>query len=69
METYNNISAVNYDFDDDSFEDISEEAMDFVSKLLVKSQTERMTASQCLSHNWLVQARGVSMKTINPGMI
>ena len=53
METYNNVSNTSYDFDDDSFDDISEEATDFISKLLVKSQMERLTASQCLLHNWL----------------
>jgi myosin-light-chain kinase len=68
METFSNISNTSYDFDDDSFDDISEEATDFISKLLVKSKMERLTASQCLSHNWLGQARGMSLKTINPGM-
>ena len=68
METFSNISDTSYDFDDDSFDDISEEATDFISKLLVKSQMERLTASQCLLHNWLGQARGMSLKTISPGM-
>jgi myosin-light-chain kinase len=35
-DTYNNISKVEYDFDDESFEQISDEAKDFISKLLVK---------------------------------
>ena len=69
METYSNVSNTSYDFDDDSFDDISEEATDFISKLLLKSKMERLTASQCLLHNWLEQARGMSLKTINPGMV
>ena len=68
METFSNICDTSYDFDDDSFDDISEEATDFISRLLVKSQMERLSASQSLLHNWLGQARGMSLKTINPGM-
>ena len=68
METFCNITDTSYDFDDESFDDISEEATDFISKLLVKSQMKRLTASQCLLHNWLGQARGMSLKTISPGM-
>ena len=36
QETFQNILQVDYDFDDESFEDISEDAKDFVSGLLVK---------------------------------
>ena len=35
-QTYNNITKAEFDFDDESFEDISDEAKDFISKLLVK---------------------------------
>lgn len=35
-QTYNNISKAEFDFDDESFEGISDEAKDFISKLLVK---------------------------------
>ena len=37
-ETYTNINRVNYDFDDEAFTDISEDAKDFISKLLIKNK-------------------------------
>lgn len=36
QETFLNISQVNLDFPDDLFEDISRDAIDFISKLLVR---------------------------------
>ncbi len=35
-QTYNNITKAEFDFDDESFSDISDEAKDFITKLLVK---------------------------------
>lgn len=37
-DTYANINRVNYDFDDESFTEISDEAKDFIGKLLVKNK-------------------------------
>lgn len=37
-DTYANINRANYDFDDESFTDISDEAKDFIAKLLVKDK-------------------------------
>lgn len=37
-DTYTNINRVNYDFDDEAFTDISTEAKDFISKLLLKDK-------------------------------
>lgn len=37
-DTYTNINRVNYDFDDESFTDISDEAKDFISKLLLRDK-------------------------------
>lgn len=37
-DTYANINRVNYDFDDESFTDISQEAKDFISKLLIRDK-------------------------------
>ena len=37
-DTYANITGVKYDFDDESFTDISDEAKDFISKLLIKNK-------------------------------
>ncbi|CAF1682469.1 unnamed protein product, partial [Adineta ricciae] len=54
-DTYANINRANYDFDDESFTDISDEAKDFISKLLVKDKDKRLPARQCLSHSWLTR--------------
>jgi myosin-light-chain kinase len=52
-ETYNNITKAEFDFDDESFHIISNEAKDFISKLLVKDMNKRMLAHECLNHSWL----------------
>lgn len=52
-QTYNNITKAEFDFDDESFDEITDEAKDFISKLLVKDINKRMLANQCLSHPWL----------------
>ena len=36
QETYQNICQVNYDFDEEYFEEISDDAKSFVSELLIK---------------------------------
>lgn len=38
LETLGNISKCNWDFDDPAFDDISKEAKDFITKLLVRVQ-------------------------------
>ncbi|XP_048211640.1 myosin light chain kinase 3 [Perognathus longimembris pacificus] len=52
-ETMNFIVNCSWDFDVDTFEGLSEEAKDFVSRLLVKEKSCRMSATQCLKHEWL----------------
>lgn len=52
-ETMNLIVNCSWDFDADTFEGLSEEAKDFVSRLLVKEKSCRMSATQCLKHEWL----------------
>uniref|UniRef100_A0A1E1X9C1 Putative ser/thr protein kinase n=1 Tax=Amblyomma aureolatum TaxID=187763 RepID=A0A1E1X9C1_9ACAR len=53
LETMANVTRAEYDFDDESFDAISEEAKDFIAKLLLKDKEDRMTAAQCLNHPWL----------------
>lgn len=36
METYGNIANVDFDFDAEEFDDISDEAKDFIESLLIK---------------------------------
>lgn len=53
VETMGNVTVAKYDFDDEAFNDISEEALSFITQLLVKEPEKRMTASECLEHPWL----------------
>ncbi|XP_031633742.1 calcium/calmodulin-dependent protein kinase type IV [Contarinia nasturtii] len=55
VETMTNVTIGKYDFDDEAFQTVSKESLDFISKLLVKDQSIRMTADQCLEHQWLKQ--------------
>ncbi|XP_033009746.1 myosin light chain kinase 2, skeletal/cardiac muscle isoform X2 [Lacerta agilis] len=52
-ETLNNVLAANWYFDEEAFEGISEEAKDFVSNLIIKNKSGRLSAAQCLQHPWL----------------
>ncbi|XP_029905613.1 myosin light chain kinase 2, skeletal/cardiac muscle [Myripristis murdjan] len=52
-ETLNNILACQWNFEEEEFLDISEEAKDFITRLLVKSKSWRMSASESLRHPWL----------------
>lgn len=38
IETMANVTVAKYDFDDEAFNEISEDAKDFISKLLVKDK-------------------------------
>ncbi|XP_053905145.1 myosin light chain kinase 3 isoform X4 [Malaclemys terrapin pileata] len=62
-ETMNYIVNCSWDFDAEAFEDLSEEAKDFISKLLVKEKSCRMSAAQCLKHEWLNDLPGKAKKS------
>ncbi|XP_026501254.2 myosin light chain kinase, smooth muscle-like [Vanessa tameamea] len=53
IETMANVTIAKYDFDDEAFNEISEDAKDFISKLLVKDKESRPSATECLRHQWL----------------
>lgn len=55
--------AHQYDFDDPSWDEVSEEAKHLIRHLLVKNTEERYTAEQCRNHPWVV---GASDKPLNP---
>jgi calcium-dependent protein kinase len=46
-----------FDFDDEVWEDVSEQALDFVSSLLEFDPADRYTAEEALKHPWIVQSR------------
>uniref|UniRef100_A0A8I3WZL0 Myosin light chain kinase family member 4 n=1 Tax=Callithrix jacchus TaxID=9483 RepID=A0A8I3WZL0_CALJA len=52
-ETLNNILACRWDLEDEEFQDISDEAKEFISKLLIKEKSWRISASEALKHPWL----------------
>ncbi|XP_069765968.1 myosin light chain kinase 3 isoform X4 [Narcine bancroftii] len=52
-ETLNNILACKWDLDDAEFENVSEDAKEFISKLLIKEKSGRISATQCLKQPWL----------------
>ncbi|XP_007541670.1 serine/threonine-protein kinase 17B [Poecilia formosa] len=55
QETYLNVSQVNVDYSCDALSRVSELAVDFIRKLLVKAPEDRPSAAECLSHPWLWQ--------------
>ncbi|XP_054737956.1 death-associated protein kinase related [Anastrepha obliqua] len=55
IETMANVTIAKYDFEDESFSNVSPECLDFIAKLLVKDLNTRMTAAQCLEHKWLLR--------------
>uniref|UniRef100_A0A1Y1KUY5 Protein kinase domain-containing protein n=1 Tax=Photinus pyralis TaxID=7054 RepID=A0A1Y1KUY5_PHOPY len=55
VETMANVTIGKYDFDDEAFRNISENAKDFIAKLLLKDMTLRMSAEDCLKHVWLLR--------------
>nr|XP_055044612.1 myosin light chain kinase 2, skeletal/cardiac muscle [Misgurnus anguillicaudatus]XP_055044613.1 myosin light chain kinase 2, skeletal/cardiac muscle [Misgurnus anguillicaudatus] len=52
-QTLNNVLMGNWYFDEDAFEHVSAEARDFVSNLLIRERSGRLSACQCLKHPWL----------------
>ncbi|XP_048590455.1 striated muscle preferentially expressed protein kinase-like isoform X3 [Nematostella vectensis] len=52
-ETLSNVNMCEWDFDDESFDVISDQAKDFISSLLIKNAKKRNTVEQCLKHEWM----------------
>ncbi|ALC40454.1 maker3 [Drosophila busckii] len=55
IETMSNVTIAKYDFEDECFNGISAECLDFIAKLLAKDLSTRMTAADCMKHKWLTQ--------------
>lgn len=56
-ETLSNVQTAEWDFDDEVFDDISDDAKEFISKVLVLNSAKRITVDQCLEHPWLTVER------------
>ncbi|XP_060885151.1 myosin light chain kinase, smooth muscle-like [Labrus mixtus] len=53
-ETLAHVTAACYEFDEESFEDISDQAKDFISSLLKKDKRCRLSSTEALAHPWMV---------------
>ncbi|KAB1283612.1 Myosin light chain kinase; smooth muscle [Camelus dromedarius] len=54
-ETLANVTSATWDFDDEAFDEISDDAKDFISNLLKKDMKNRLDCTQCLQHPWLMK--------------
>uniref|UniRef100_A0A672ZP45 Myosin light chain kinase, smooth muscle-like n=1 Tax=Sphaeramia orbicularis TaxID=375764 RepID=A0A672ZP45_9TELE len=52
-ETFALVTAAKYEFDPESFEDISDQAKDFISSLLKKDRRCRLSCTEALFHPWM----------------
>lgn len=63
-----NISNAAYSYDDESFKQVSVEALDFTDRLMTKERKHRMTAAEALAHPWLAKpAEEISTRAIPTG--
>ena len=63
-----NISNAAYSYDDESFTQVSVEALDFTDRLMTKDRKHRMTAAEALVHPWLAKpAEDISTRAIPSG--
>uniref|UniRef100_I3JEI9 Myosin light chain kinase, smooth muscle n=1 Tax=Oreochromis niloticus TaxID=8128 RepID=I3JEI9_ORENI len=54
-ETLSNVTSATWDFEDEAFDEISDNAKDFITKLLKKDMKARLSCAQCFEHPWLKQ--------------
>ncbi|XP_078544148.1 myosin light chain kinase family member 4 isoform X2 [Lissotriton helveticus] len=52
-ETMNNIICCRWGFENEEFHNVSEDAKDFITKLLIKDKSWRLSAKESLKHSWL----------------
>jgi serine/threonine protein kinase len=48
-----NVTVGKYDFNDEAFDNVSADCMDFITKLLKKDHSERLTAREALRNKWV----------------
>ena len=66
-ELFDKILAADYEFPSPEWDAVSEDAKDFIRKLLVKDNHQRMTAEQCIQHPWLQKANKGDTATLATG--
>uniref|UniRef100_UPI0035902882 LOW QUALITY PROTEIN: myosin light chain kinase, smooth muscle-like n=1 Tax=Myxine glutinosa TaxID=7769 RepID=UPI0035902882 len=52
-ETLSNVTSISWDFDDEAFDEISDDGKDFITQLLKKNLRVRPDSQQCQAHPWL----------------
>ncbi|CAI2354591.1 unnamed protein product [Caenorhabditis sp. 36 PRJEB53466] len=52
-DTLANVSAADWDFDDPSWDDVSDLAKDFICRLMIKDKRKRMSVEDALKHPWI----------------
>merc|ERR1712196_309561 len=57
---FSKIKSGKYEFHADYWKNVSREAQDFISKLLVVDQKKRSTVDQAMKHDWILRAESSS---------
>uniref|UniRef100_A0A674HLG3 Myosin light chain kinase, smooth muscle-like n=1 Tax=Taeniopygia guttata TaxID=59729 RepID=A0A674HLG3_TAEGU len=65
METLSNVTAAQWDFEEETFSEISQHAKDFISQLLQKEPCRRLPSAGALLHPWLQQPQPSSPKVLS----
>ncbi|XP_022795945.1 calcium/calmodulin-dependent protein kinase type IV-like isoform X2 [Stylophora pistillata] len=56
------VAKADWDFDDECFDDLSHDAMEFIEGLLVKEPSERLTIEECFQHSWIKDTHDTGTK-------
>uniref|UniRef100_A0A3Q4BXW8 Uncharacterized protein n=1 Tax=Mola mola TaxID=94237 RepID=A0A3Q4BXW8_MOLML len=64
-ETLALVTAAQWEFDEESFEEITDEAQSFISSLLNKDTRRRMTCEEALAHPWMEAFESGELETKN----
>lgn len=54
QEIFEKILKADYDFPEDGWVDVSDEAIDFIKSILILDHTKRPTAAEALQHPWMI---------------
>ncbi|NWR81880.1 MYLK protein, partial [Centropus unirufus] len=65
LETLSNVTAARWDFEEETFSEISQQAKDFIAELLQKDPRRRLASAGALLHPWLQQPRPRSPKALS----
>ena len=63
-----NVKGGQYNFNNAVWNNVSDDAKDFVKKLLTMDPTHRMSAKEALNHKWLMQVIKMDIKKSRVGV-